>query len=131
MSNEIIWMLSTAVTLMIGMVSSYVSLIRQVAAISERVRVLEVLFGTLGEKAARALHRDTDPWGLDPLLDKYLNRHYELTYDEWTELRLRCQKVQHDSDATPTEKFFAGFLEAVTMHKLNIVPPYKPEPKTK
>lgn len=127
MTNDqiLVWILSTGVTVMGAVIAAYISLIKSTANISERVKVLEVMFDTIGRKAARALHSPHDPYGLDPLLDKYLDRHYELSNPEWNELLERCKGTEKRDDVSTEQKFFAGMLEAVCMNKLFIDPPLR------
>lgn len=120
-------------TLVIGgaLITSHISMIRSNAELKERVKVLEVMMDKFGMKAARALHHTFDPYGLDLLLDKYLDCNYELSNEEWQELRARCIEVENRPDASKEDKFFAGMLEAVCMHKLFIPPPMRKDSNQK
>lgn len=104
-------------------IGAYISLIRGQGALSERVAKLEILFETFGRKAARTIHSPHDPYGIDPLLDKYLDRNYELSMEEWKQLYTRTTEIAANPE-TPKELIFpAEMLAAICMHKLFIPPP--------
>lgn len=104
-------------------ISAYIGIIKSHSKLSERIRVLEILFETFGRKAARAIHSPTDHYGIDRLLDKYIDRHYELSMEEWQELHDRVDIIVKDIK-TPIELIFAAeMLLVVCMHKLLLPPP--------
>lgn len=127
MSTESIigWILGTAVVIIGAGVTAHIKLLLVISELKERIRVMEVLFETFGRKAAKALHSPHDPYGIDPLLDKYLDRHYELSIEEWSLLLKRCKEIEAQGDVSKEQKFFAGMLEAVCWHKLHIDPPMR------
>jgi hypothetical protein len=90
--------------------------------VKTRVAV-DLFIDTLGEKIAKALHADDDHLQLDALLDKYLSRHYELSFEEWTELRDRCDRILENKDVSKVERSLAGMLAGVCEHKLGGVSP--------
>lgn len=108
-------------------ISAYINLIRGHGALSERVKVLEVTLDSFGRTAAKRLHSPHDPYGIDNILDKYLDRNYELSYAEWEELLDRCREIENRADIDKEQKFLAGMLEAVCMHKLFMPPPKRTE----
>lgn len=75
---------------------------------------------SLGEKIAKALHNDDDHLDLDDLLDKYLNRHYELTYQEWVKLKNKCNHILSNKEVSKLERSLAGMLAGVCEHKLMV-----------
>ncbi len=79
---------------------------------------INLFVDSLGEKLAKALHADDDHLGLDALLDKYLDQHYDLTKWEWLELRDRCNETLEDESVSKNERGMAGMLAAVCDHKL-------------
>lgn len=79
---------------------------------------INLFIDSLGEKLAKALHRDDDKFGLDALLDKYLDQHYDLTMEEWIELRDLCNKTLANHSISKNERGMAGMLAAVCDHKL-------------
>lgn len=81
---------------------------------------VDLFIDTLGEKLARALHRDDDSLRIDGLLDKYLNRHYELSYEEWVELRDKCNAILANKQISKLERSLAGMLAGVCEHKLMV-----------
>lgn len=93
-----------------------------VLSFSVRVARIEAMFELMGEKAAKALHRDDDKYHMDNLLDKYLDRNYELSFTEWTKLRDLCLMVEKDNNASDKEHVFAAFLGSICEHKLLMRP---------
>jgi hypothetical protein len=91
----------------------------------ERVIRIEVMLDLMGRKAARSLHSPHDPYGIDSMLDKYLDRHYELSWDEWKALLARCEAIEARTDITKDERWLAGMVGAICMHKLMLPPPMR------
>lgn len=89
---------------------------------------VNIFIDSLGDKLAKALHNDDDHLGLDTLLDKYLDRNYELSFSEWVMLKDHCNKVLNNKDCSQIEKSLAGMLAAVCEHKIGIGQ-LKPTPK--
>lgn len=81
---------------------------------------MNLFIDTLGEKLAKVLHADDDHLNLDALLEKYLNRHYELSYDEWTLLKDRCNQIMNNKGVSQLERSLAGMLAGVCEHKLMV-----------
>lgn len=131
MSTEAIltWIMGTALTVGMAVFGAgfvaYFNSIKSHASLSERIRVLEVLFESFGRKFAKALHSPHDPYGIDPLLDKYLDRHYELSPDEWNLLLKRCHEIEVLPGISKDHQFFAGMLAAICMQTLQIPPPVR------
>lgn len=75
---------------------------------------------SLGEKLAKALHADDDHLKIDSLLDKYLDRHYELSFQEWAELKNRCNDILNNEKVSVLERSLAGMLASVCEHKLMV-----------
>src|SRR5689334_2371047 len=100
MTNEAItmWMLGSAVTFISADVVAYIALKDKINDFNmnlvQRVTKLEAFIELLGQKTARMLHSPDDHLGLDQLLDKYLDRNYELTIDEWRQGIARCEEVE-------------------------------------
>lgn len=93
-----------------------------VLSMTVRMTRIEAVFELVGQRAAKALHRDDDKYHMDALLDKYLDRHYELTMKEWKLLWERCTTVEQDESASATEHIFAAWLGSVCEHKLFLDP---------
>jgi hypothetical protein len=79
---------------------------------------VDLFIDTLGEKLAKALHADDDHLGIDSLLDKYLDRTYELSYEEWFRLKNHCNHILESKEISQLERSMAGMLAAVCEHKL-------------
>src|ERR1700722_9891 len=81
--------------------------------------VNDLFIDTLCEKITKALHNQDDHLYLDNLLNKYLDRNYELSMEEWKELAHRCEDILHDeARVSKIERSLAGILGAVCEHKL-------------
>lgn len=79
---------------------------------------IDLFIDSLGDKLARALHADDDHLKIDSLLDKYIDRNYEMDFEEWQELRTRCEHILINPSVTQVERSLAGMLSAVCTHKL-------------
>ena len=79
---------------------------------------INLFIDSLGDKLARALHADDDHLKIDALLDKYIDREYEMDFEEWQELRRRCDHILMNPNVTRIERSLAGMLAAVCTHKL-------------
>lgn len=88
----------------------------------ERVIRLEAVMALFGQKAAKILHSPHDPYGIDHLLDKYLDQNYELTSDEWTILWHQCEMIENDKERSKGERTLAAFLSAISRHCLTKIP---------
>ena len=127
------WLIGSAATLVGSGVWAYIRLTERVTRleasvhsdINERVVKIEAVFDLLGKKAAKILHSDDDPHGIDALLDKYLDRYYELTPVEWGALLAKCGDIENDKALSKGERILASWLAAVAHHKLKLPPPVK------
>lgn len=88
---------------------------------SDRIIRLETFAEIQGRDLARRLHSPHSPV-LDRLLEKYYDRHYELSTKEWQELLEECQKAIKDNEGDEKADF-AEFLVGVCHHKLMHDPP--------
>ena len=79
---------------------------------------IDLFIDSLGDKLARALHNDDDHLRIDALLDKYISRTYEMDFEEWQELRIRCMHILESQEISKNERSLAGMLAAVCEHKL-------------
>lgn len=79
---------------------------------------IDIFIDSLGEKMAKALHDDDDHLQLDSLLDRYLDHNYDLSMQEWIELKNRCTEILNNKDINKDERAMAGLLAAVCEHKL-------------
>lgn len=140
MTIEPIWLVGQGVAFIGAALLAYFKMGERLSAVSERVvkleaqvhddifeRVvsLEAVFNLLGEKAAKLLHSDEDEHGIDDLLDKYLDREYELSYSEWESLLAKCTLIEEDKSLAKGERLLAAWVSAVASHKLRRPPPEK------
>lgn len=110
-----LWIMGIFVALSGAGITAYVSLI-------QRIVKLETTLSLIGLKAARILHSTDDHHGLDALLDKYIDRHYELSYGEWQQLLENCELIEEDVRLSKQERTLAAIVSAVCHHKLKHPP---------
>ncbi len=103
-------------------ISALMAGLRSHANLSERVTRLEAVMSLFGQKAAKILHSPHDPDGIDDLLDKYIDRCYELSFLEWQRLQSTCDRIENDRTRSKDERTLAAFLSTVCKHKLMIPP---------
>lgn len=127
------WILGTATPIVAGGIAAYISVTNRLTRLESmvhedmesRVTRMETLMKMLGDKAAKILHSPSDHHQMDELLDKYLDRHYELSPEEWTELLIKTSAVENDKSLTKGERTLAAWLNAICHHKLMMDPPEK------
>ncbi len=108
------WLGGQSVAILGTVVKLYVSM-------AQRVTRVETMLELLGRTAAKDLHSPHTP-ELDALLDKYIDRHYELSYDEWQKLLELCNKSMEE-ETNVRKATCAEFLAAICHHKLRHTPP--------
>lgn len=121
----IFWILGGYAVVIASGVAALLSVKGDNATTRERVIRLETMLELMGRKAARSLHSPHDPYGIDAMLDKYLDRNYELNFDEWRQLLARCEEIESRTDITKDERWLAGMVGAICMHKLMLPPPIR------
>jgi hypothetical protein len=102
-----------------------VSAINAHGKMSERVTRLEAVMALFGQKAAKLLHSPDDHLNIDALLDKYLDRNYELTFEDWGALLSQCEKIEEDKSLQKDTRTLAAWLSAIANHKLMNPPTIK------
>ncbi len=86
---------------------------------------LDMTIELWGKKAAKFLHSPTNHLGMDELLDKFLDRYYEMSWKEWTELHEKCLATENDEKATEGERIYAAGLGIICEHRLHMLPRQK------
>lgn len=130
MSNDVLlWILgifSGVLVIALGAgVRGYTGLLESQGFLASRVTRLEAVMALFGEKAAKILHSPNDHHGIDRLLDKYLDRNYELNSVEWRELLDACEAIENDCSKSKDERTLAAWISAVASHKLLLPPTTK------
>lgn len=120
MNQEVmLWLLGIVITVCLAIVGFL--LLAHLDIIRRLVRI-ETMFEVYGEKAAKILHSPHTPQ-LDVLLEKYVDREYELTPAEWKELLGRCETIENDSGNPKDQRALAAWVATVAHHKLQHPPP--------
>lgn len=123
----IMWLLGLIITggasYIFWSVKTHISNTERFGEISERVAIVETAMEILGRPAARKVHSDDTP-DIDHYLDKFLDREYELSFQEWTELKSLCETyMERYEKAGNHEKSDAvEFLYHICRHKLRQPP---------
>lgn len=79
---------------------------------------LKTMWILTSKKAAEILHSPDNHHGLDELLDLYISGEYKLTYEQWEELKLRCEELIANPNGNKNEQVCAAFLVAVATPQL-------------
>lgn len=119
-TEYILWLLGVAVSLGGAGIGAYISIIQRMTKIETK---FEDFVDNFGDKIAKHLHSPDDHLGLDALMDKYRDRHYELSFKEWADLLVRCDRISQDKKGTTTEQVLADFMALICHHKLRHDPP--------
>lgn len=118
MNNDIFkWLLGALATWNVGITLTLAAI--RLEQVKMRVAI-DLLVDGLGEKIAKVLHSPDDHLGLDQLLDKYLDKQYDLTIQEWNDLKFRCNEITENMSISKNERLMAGFLSALCDHKLMV-----------
>lgn len=79
---------------------------------------LDFWVNEVGTKALDLLHSPTNHLGLDALIDEYRRHDYDLTDEQWENLRIICAEIQTRDNVSKDEKLLAILGEALSNHKL-------------
>lgn len=90
----------------------------QISELKTDVKWIMLSMDTMGKNAAKILHRDDDKFKIDDLLEKYYNRNFELSYQEWLVLSAKCETIIEDTTLDRGYRSAAVFLRMVCDHKL-------------
>lgn len=133
----LIWIFSGMFICVAGGLTAYLTMIgkvnemaekfaNQVLGVDKRLLRVETLFEMWGEKAAKFLHSPHTP-KLDALLEKYYDKHYNLTPEEWTELYDMCREIEENTELPREERSLAGFISMMCAPqiKAEVLPPKK------
>lgn len=90
--------------------------------VTNRLTRLETIMDMLGDKAAKILHSPHTP-DLDRLLEKYIDKYYNLTLEEWKELLARCDEIENNLANPKDQRALAAIVAAMCHHKLMHLPP--------
>lgn len=85
---------------------------------------VELFVSDMGKAAALVLHSPTDHLGIDTLLDKYIQNHHDLPYEDWKQLKERCEQIERDHTLDSNPRLAASFVKLsleFSKHKLSNV----------
>lgn len=111
----LIWLFGGIVT-WLGAVTGLVLLLK-----TEVTKIRTILIIT-SKRAAEILHSPDDHLGIDALLDKYKLHEHELSYNEWLELKTKCEEIIKNTACTKSERMLALFVVEFSVHKLMLKP---------
>lgn len=124
MTTDAIIALTSFAALLFTFIGGFLTLIRQMdskdSRLSERIIRLETMIELFGVNAAKILHRDDDAYGVDGLLEKYIDRHYELSMKEWNLLYEAMERVTKNEKIPKSERTLAAWLSAIAVHKMGL-----------
>lgn len=124
------FVLGQAVVCILGGLTAYINLLGKIGNVSERLTAIEVRNEGTDRRVSRVAHSPHDPYGWDKSIDKYLDRHYEMTNQEWMDWYNRCESVIKDETKPKEDRIIAVQLAAVCTHKLMIPPPLRKQIET-
>jgi hypothetical protein len=117
------------VTILVGLVGvcfGFVVLLAQrvtkLESLIDRVDKMEEAIDTwiegIGKKALSLLHSPNDHLGLDQLIEEYERRNFDLTNEQWDELKVIVTEVEGNPQATKNEILCARLARLFATHKL-------------
>ena len=122
MNQEVImWIFGLAITglfaVLFAVVGSIGNLKDGLADAKKDIAVLTRTMDLIGINSAKSMHSPHTP-DLDALLEKYIDRGYELNQSEWTELLNECERRMEDKNESQGYRINAAILAAICHHKL-------------
>lgn len=123
----VLFILGQAAILIAGGVVAHVNLLGKIGGLAERMMAIEVRNEGADRHISRMAHSPHDPYGWDASIDKYLDRYYEMTSEEWEEWLHKCEAVIADETKPRDDRKTAVLLAAICSHKLMIPPPRRRE----
>lgn len=111
----VIFVLGQAAVLIGGSVGAYILIVQRITKLET---TLDFWVNEVGTKALDLLHSPTNHLGLDALIDEYRKHDYDLTDEQWENLRIICAEIQTRKDVGKDEKLLAALGEALSNHKL-------------
>lgn len=110
MNQEILmWLIGGCYALSLLMfgagLSAYINMV-------QRQTKVETFLLTFGEKAARILHSPHTP-EFDKLLEKFYNKNYVLTDNEWKKLLEMCEAIENDEKEPKGIRGLAAWIAAI------------------
>lgn len=88
---------------------------------------VELFIDGMGKGAAKVLHSPDDHLGIDKFLDKYIQNHHDLPYQDWEKLKVVCERVVNDvtisiEDRLAASTVLASMVAQLSLHKMGNVP---------
>ena len=109
----------TLIIWLFGGVSAWlVAITGMVLLLKTEVTKIRTILVITSKRAAEILHSPDDHLGIDSLLDKYIEKHHELSFREWEQLKGRCEDIIKNPSCTKSERMLALFVVEFSVHKL-------------
>lgn len=93
-----LFLLGEAIILVGIGIKAYLTLLEKINKLATEFVALQVehnfVIESLGKKALRRFHSPDDHHGLDGLIDKYVYRQFELSFEEWQKLHVRICAIE-------------------------------------
>lgn len=101
--ENILTIVFQTLALIILAIGAYMKLVDRINNVKDdlksRIVKMETVWDVFGEKAAKILHRDDDKYGVDKLLEQYLDKHYDLSMEEWQKLHDTMERISPRASA--------------------------------
>lgn len=101
---------------------------RRLVAVETRQAIRDKFFDELDKRIFTLLHSPDDHLGLDKLIDKYRSQNHELSVEDWTALKFRCDEIFRNESLPKDERLLASLGLALCEHKLQIFVMSKEQP---
>lgn len=90
--------------------------------LAHKVTRIETALMMINENALKILHNDDDRYRMDDLINKYLDRHYDLSHTEWEELEHLLEKVMNNKENPDGARLAASMAYHLCRHKRFLEP---------
>lgn len=98
-----------------GGLAAYILTVQRITKLET---TLDFWVNEVGTKALDLLHSPTNHLGLDALIEEYQAHNYDLSTEQWENLRIICAEIQARESVSKDEKLLAILGEALSNHKL-------------
>lgn len=133
MSEQLLtWLFGGVVVWCSALSSGFILLKSSISEVRSSVTEIRIVLVTISKRAAEILHHEDDRYSIDGLLEKYIAREHELSFEEWTQLFAKTQLIMNDPSIAKNERMAAALLHdlsklcnELSKHKLQLKPVIK------